>query len=124
MKPRFYSKEAVTLTTILSPILGGILFSYNLREIGKSNLSPYFIAGGLVWIIFIKVLLTPISAEPLFQLIGAGVLGCLFMHFFVWDKYLSDYPDYEKKNVWKPVLIFLGICIVFMILGIWARAKS
>ncbi len=114
MKPKFYSKEAIAGLTLLSPILGCILFSYNLRAIGKGRFSPYFIIASIIWILLIKGLLTGKIDDPLFQLLIAGISGSLLMTFFIWDKFLSSYPIYEKKKVWKPILIFLGICVALI----------
>ena len=99
---------------ILSPILGCILFSYNLREVGKGRFSPYFIIAGIVWIIITKRLLAGIINDSLSQLLFSGIAGCLLMTFFIWDKFLSIYPVYEKKTVWKPVLIFISICTALL----------
>jgi Na+/H+ antiporter NhaA len=73
MKPKFYSKEAVAVLTILSPILGTILFSYNLKEIGKGRFSPYFVIGGILWILLTKKLLAGIVADSLSQLLFSGL---------------------------------------------------
>lgn len=118
MKLKFYSKEAIAGLTLLSPILGCILFSYNLREIGKGRLSPYFVIAGLLWILLIKRLLKGTIDDPLFQLLIAGISGSLLMTFFIWDKFLSSYPVYEKKKIWKPVLVFLSICVALIVFQI------
>jgi hypothetical protein len=115
MKPKFYSKEAVSVLTILSPILGTILFSYNLKEVGKGRIGPYFIIGGVLWILLIKRLVAGIVPDSLFQLLFSGITGCLVMNFFIWDRFLGNYPDYEKKPVWKPTLLFIGICIALVL---------
>jgi len=114
MKPKFYSKEAIAGLTLLSPILGCILFSYNLREIGKGKLSPYFIVASIAWIFLIERFLIGKIDDRLFQLLIAGILGSLLMTFFIWDKFLSNYPIYEKKKVWKPVFIFISICVALI----------
>lgn len=118
MKPKFYSKEAVAVLTILSPILGGILFSYNLKEVGKGKFSPYFIVGGILWILLTRALVAGIVADPLSQLLFSGISGCLLMNFFIWDRFLGNYTNYEKKPIWKPTLIFIGICIALVALQV------
>jgi len=118
MKPKFYSKEAVAVLMILSPILGGILFSYNLREVGKGKIAPYFIIGGIIWILLTKKMIAGIVTGPLFQLLFSGILGCLVMNFFIWDRFLGNYPDYEQKPIWKPTLIFIGICTALLLLQV------
>lgn len=116
MKPKFYSKEAVAVLTILSPILGGILFSYNLKEVGKGKFSPYFIIGGILWILLTRALVAGVIADQLSQLLFSGISGCLVMNFFIWDRFLGSSFDYEKKPIWKPTLLFIGICIALVLL--------
>ena len=123
MKPKFYSKEAVAVLTILSPILGGILFSYNLKEVGKGKFSPYFIIGGVLWILLTRALVAGIVADQLSQLLFSGILGCLVMNFFIWDRFLGNYPNYEKKPSWKPTLIFTGICIALVLFQVLLTRK-
>jgi MFS family permease len=123
MKPKFYSKEAVAVLTILSPILGGILFSYNLKEIGKGKFSPYFIIGGILWILLTRALVAGIVTDPLSQLLFSGISGCLVMNFFIWDRFLGNYPDYEKKPIWKPTLIFTGICVALVLFQLLSTRK-
>ena len=118
MKPRLYSKEAIGILSLLfSPFLGCILFSYNLREIGKNKLSPYFIIGGLMWLPILRLLTNGI--DLLLQLAIVNVLGSLLLTFYFWDKYLDNFT-FEKRSFWKPTLIFLGICgglILFQVIA-------
>ena len=123
MKPKFYSKEAIAVLMILSPILGSILFSYNLKEVGKGRFSPYFIIAGILWILVTKRLLAGIINDPLSQLLFSGIAGCLLMTFFIWDKFLGNYPVYEKKAVWKPVLIFISICTALLLFQLLSVSK-
>jgi Na+/glutamate symporter len=121
MKPRFYSKEAIGLLSLLfSPFLGCILFSYNLREIGKRKLSPYFIIGGLIWLPILRLLTDGINL--LVQLAIVNILGSLLLTFYFWDKYLANY-HFEKRSFWKPTLIFLGIGGGLILLQILSTRK-
>ncbi len=121
MKPKFYSKEAIGILSLLfSPFLGCILFSYNLREIGKSKLSPYFIIGGLIWLPILRLLTNGI--DLLFQLAIVNVLGSLLLTYYFWDKYLDDYT-FEKRSFWKPTLIFLAICGGLILLQVLTTRK-
>jgi hypothetical protein len=123
MKPKFYSKEAIAVLTILSPVLGTILFSYNLKEIGKGRFSAYFVAGGILWILLTRALIAGIVPDSLTQLLFSGITGCLAMNFFIWDRFLGNYPDYEKKAVWKPTLLFISICIALLLFQLLATRK-
>lgn len=124
MKPRFYSKWGIGgLTLILSPFFGCILFSYNLREIGKGKLSPYFIIIGMFWTFIFKKLTEGILGNDLFQFLLSNLVGGLILTFYFWDKFFIDYPTYQTKPVWKPLLVFVGICGGLLLFQILATRK-
>ncbi len=119
MTPRFYSKWTIAgLTLILSPFFGCILFSYNLREIGKERLSPYFIIAGMFWTFVFKKLTTDFIGDNIFQFFLSNIVGSLVLTFFLWDKFFIDYPTYEIKPVWKPLIVFVSICGALILLQI------
>lgn len=124
MKPRFYSKLAIgVLTLFLSPFFGAILFSYNLREIGKGKLSPYFIVVGIFWTFIFKKLTEGFIENTLIQLLFSNLLGSLVLTFFLWDKFFLNYPEYETKKVWKPLFIFVGICVALILFQVLMTKK-
>src|ERR1700680_828648 len=117
MKYRFYSREAIGLWTLaLSPCLGCILFSYNLKAIGKGKLVPYFVVVGIFWTILMRRLLVPFLHVPILQLLFSNLMGSLILTLVFWDKFFVNYRDYEKRPVWKPVLVFFGICVGLILL--------
>ncbi|MEO7211548.1 hypothetical protein [Mucilaginibacter sp.] len=116
MKPKFYSKAAIGILTLLfSPFLGSILFANNLKEVGKSKLNPYFLIAGIFWLFIVKLLTNGIN--PLLQLGIANVTGSSLLTYYFWDKYLAGH-DYETKSFWKPTLIFLAACVGLILLQI------
>ena len=124
MKPRFYSKSAIgILTFFLSPFFGAILFSYNLREIGKGKLSPYFIVIGIFWSFIFKKLTEGFIANLLIQLLFSNLLGSLVLTFFLWDKFFINYETYETKKVWKPLFIFVGACVALILFQVLMTRK-
>jgi hypothetical protein len=121
MKPKFYSKEAIGILTLLfSPFLGCILFSNNLREVGKGKLTPYFIIVGIFWTFIIRQVTS--GLDLLFQIAISNILGSLLLTYYFWDKYLDGYT-YEKKSFWKPTLIFVVICVGLILFQILATRK-
>lgn len=124
MKPKFYSEEAIGgLTLLLSPFFGCILFSYNLREIGKGKLIPIFIIVGMFWTFVFKKLTTGIIDNNLFQFILSNIVGSLILTFILWDKFFLNFPTYDRKKVWKPLIVFVGICGALLLLQIIAMKK-
>jgi len=114
-KPRFYSKNAIAIwTTILSPFFGSILFSFNLKAVGKAKYAALFIIAGIFWTIGFRRLTASLIPYPLLQLLIGNLTGSLLLTFSFWNKLLGDHPEYESRPVWKPVLIFTGICVALL----------
>ncbi len=124
MKPRFYSKEAIGLSTLfLTPFFGCILFAYNLNEIGKQKVSPFFIIGGILWSVVFKKLIGEVLRDDLFQLLVSNALGASILGFYLWDKFFSIYPSYDTKKIWKPLIVFVSICLALLLFQIFAFKK-
>lgn len=116
MRPKLYSKQAIAiLTLLLSPLLGSILFSYNLKEVGRNKMIPAFILGGIVWMCVFRTLTVDFIKNPFAQLLFANTLYSLILS-LTWDTLFKDYTDYEKKSVLRPVVVFVCICFGFIFL--------
>jgi hypothetical protein len=114
-KKKFYSKNAIAISTfILSPIMGCILFAYNLKEMGKGRLAPVFILLSFIWAFAVRKLLSYITSSAFLQLYITNLLASLLLTFLIWNKFLGDDTEYESRPVWKPISIFVGICIALL----------
>lgn len=121
MPLRFYSKWAIGgLTLLLTPFFGCILFSYNLREIGKGRLSPLFIIAGMFWTFAIKKLTVGLIGDNIFQFLFSNISGSLILTYFLWDKFFINYQTYKTKLVWKPLIVFVTICGALLLFQILA----
>jgi len=119
MKPRLYSKKAIGLSTLfLSPFFGCILFAYNLTEIGKQRLNPFFILGGILWSFVFRQLVGEILKNDLFQFFISNAIGASILVFFYWDNFFSIYTSFETKKPWKPVIVFTGICVALLVIQV------
>jgi hypothetical protein len=124
-KPKFYSKNALAIwTIILSPFLGCILFSYNLKAFGKGKFAILFIIVGIFWNVGFRKLTATFIPNPLLQLLIANVTGSLILTFFFWNKLLGNDTEYDSRPVWKPVLIFAGICLLLLSINFFSGYSS
>jgi hypothetical protein len=119
--PKFYSKAAIGITTnFLSPFFGAILFAYNLREVGKAKVAPFIVLIGMFWMLLFKKLTEGFLESGLLQLLIGNVMGSAILIFPLWNQFFLHYPAFQKKNVWKPLLIFVAICIALILFQILA----
>ena len=125
MKPKFYSKATIgVLTIFLSPFFGGILFAYNLREVGKGKIAPLIILVGMFWMLLFRKLTESLFSNGLLQLFIGNILGSAILTFILWDSFFLNYPSYEIKKVWKPLLVFVSICVALILLQFFALQGS
>ena len=71
----------------------------------------------------IKKLTAGMFDQSIYSLIISNVTGSFILTYYFWDRFFVDYPEYEKKPVWKPIAIFLGICIALLLFQILASKK-
>ncbi len=120
-KPLLYSREAIGIWSILfSPFFGTILFAYNLKAIGNSGYNVLIVLAGLVWTFAVRILLAQFLPVSFTLLFIANGIGSMILTTFVWNHFIGKYTEYEKRPVWKPVLITLGICFFLLGLGLMA----
>jgi hypothetical protein len=123
MKPKFYSKQAIAILTIIcSPLFGCILFSYNLKEVGSKRVIPLIFLGLLALIGIVRRGIASISNSSILQFLVTNAVFSLLLT-LLWEAFFRDYPDYDHKKVWKPVAIFLGICVVLLAFQLLAARK-
>lgn len=123
MKPKFYSKHAIALLTLVcSPLFGCILFSYNLKEIGSKKVIPLIFLGLLALIGIVRRGIAEIINSNLMQFLLTNAVFSLFLT-LLWELFFRNYPDYERRKLWKPVAIFLGICVALLAFQLLAIKK-
>ena len=124
MKPGFYSKEVIGVSSLfLTPLFGCILFAYNLKEIGLQRLNPFFIIGGILWSVVFRKLVGQILRDNLFQLFISNAAGAAVLGLFLWDRFFGNYPSYDTKKVWKPLIVFTSICLALLLFQIFTARK-
>ena len=123
MIPKFYSKQAIAILTIVcSPLFGCILFSYNLKEVGSKKVIPLIFLGLLALIGIVRRGIAEISNSNLMQFLLTNAVFSLFLT-LLWEVFFRNYPDYERRKLWKPVSIFLSICVALLAFQLLAIKK-
>ena len=123
MIPKFYSKQAIAILTIVcSPLFGCILFSYNLKEVGSKKVIPLIFLGLLALIGIVRRGIAEISNSNLMQFLLTNAVFSLFLT-LLWEVFFRNYPDYERRKLWKPVSIFLSICVALLAFQLLATKK-
>lgn len=118
---QIYSERVIMVFSgLFSTIFGAVLLMQNLFEIGKSRLA-YYILGGSILYTILTIFLVNIPEEPksahaiVLNIIGGFILVHLFH-----KRNFMDESIYEKKKIWKPLIISIIILIPFSLAMIYA----
>ena len=119
--PKIYSKRAILgFSIFFSSIFGGVLLVKNLRSIGKKKEANIVLLLSIIYTVVI-IYIVNIPDEPktsltyLCNMAGALVLTELF-----YKKHFLVDGDYEKKKIWKPLIISILITIPFILALVYA----
>ncbi|HNR19350.1 MAG TPA: hypothetical protein PKN75_12040 [Bacteroidia bacterium] len=120
-KPKIYSKMAIMgFSVFMSPIFGGVLLMQNLKYIGNKK-AAYLILVVSVLLLLATIIIVGNSEKKtssltwLCNLIGGAILSEYFF-----KKYFSNGDEYEKKKIWKPLIISILIAIPLVLATIYS----
>jgi hypothetical protein len=119
--PKIYSSRAIWgFSIIFSSIFGGVLLMQNLKDTGRKKegnlILLYSIIFTILTIYIVNLPEKPISNGAfLCNMVGGGILSYYFQ-----KKYFPNEESYEKKTIWKPLIISIVITIPF----VWALIYS
>ncbi|MDQ6904328.1 MAG: hypothetical protein M3139_15125 [Bacteroidota bacterium] len=122
IKPNIYSKRAIYLFAFLfSALVGGLLLMQNLKDIGKKKEAKIILLISIV-LTAATVVITVLFPGRFTSLVCNIGGGAILSEYF-YKKYFPDDTDYEKKKIWKPLLIALSICIMLIFVMVWAQSQ-
>ncbi len=108
----WYSPTAILgFSIFLEPLFGAILLSQNLKKADKKKQATIVIIIGIVFLLGRMALVYTQRMTQVNSLIISIGAGLVFIEFF-WKKHLGYKVKYNRKPIWKPLLIFLGVIIL------------
>lgn len=121
-KPMIYSKRAIWgFSFFFKPLFGGILLMQNLKDITKKK------EANLVLIVSVLMTALAVAFIMVFDITNKYISFALngacaaFLTEFFYKKYFPDEVDYEKKKIWKPLIIGILICVAIVFLAFFAQ---
>ena len=119
-RPLFHGKVAIfVFTTLLSAFFGSLLYSQNLKEIGRRKDIPPTIIFGLIWNFLSSKLLTELSVtNTMIRLFIPNLLAGLLLITVFWNYHFKGVEDYKTRTIWIPLIIFILVYGLFIILNI------
>ncbi len=114
-RPRIYSKQAIIgFSVFFSTLFGGVLLFLNLREAKKSRES-YIVLAVSVLVTIVTIVIGNLQENPrsTYAYFCGFVGGCL-LAFYFFPKYFPDETQYDKKPIWKPLIIGIVLTAIFV----------
>jgi hypothetical protein len=124
MPLRFISKTKIGLSTLLlSPLLGTILFSYNLNAVGKRPWSWLVMLVGIIWTFAVPKMILPLTGNILLASFVSNAFASAILVTLVWNRMLGEHKIYEDRPGWKPIIVFTTICVALLLIQ-WLAARK
>ena len=120
IKPMIYSKRVIYVFSIFfSSIFGGILLMQNLKDIGKKKEANVVLLVSILLTVSTIIIANIIKGRSIALICNIGGAAVLSEYFY--KKYFPDEIDYEKKKIWKPLIIGIVVSVIFILFIFWAQ---
>jgi len=114
--PHLYSKRAIQgFTLFFSTIFGVLLLMENLKEMNKPVARNQVLVFGIVYTTISAILLNYL-AKMFFVTLLFNMIGYAILSEFFWNKNLGNKLAYQKKEIWKPLIISFTIMLLLLLL--------
>lgn len=112
-EPILYSRKAIDwFSIIMAPLFGCVMLAMNIRSLDRSEGIIPVLSFGIsyfLFVILINELVTPMIPVHLWN--GIGVV---FLHYRFWKRYIGDDQRFQKRSIWKPLVVAILISAFFI----------
>jgi len=117
IKPMIYSKRVIWGFSILfSPLFGGVLLMQNLKDIDKKKEANLVLILSILMTAITIIIVTVFEIKSRSVSFLCNIAGAAILTEYFYNKYFPDEAEYEKKKIWKPLIIGIIIVVVFVLL--------
>jgi hypothetical protein len=119
--PKIYSKVAIRgFSIFFTTIFGGVLLMQNLRDIGKKKEANIILLASLLFTA-VTIFIVNIQTKPNTSITFlCNIIGSYILSEYFYKKYFPNDSLYEKKKIWKPLIISILITIPFVVAVIYS----
>jgi len=105
-KPSFYNKTSIFIFSILLTGVGGsLIMGYNLRKVGKTKVVLPLVLIVLVVNGLLRQVVKGFLTGSLYEYLIPNIFLGLVLAFPIWNNYLWEFPEYESKKPWIPLIV-------------------
>lgn len=116
---KFYSKQAIIgFTLLFSTIFGAVLLMQNLKDIEKKREANILLSLSILYTVLSSFIVNIPDRPNFFLTYLCNFIGAMILTEFVYKKNFPDEEAFEKKKIWKPLMISFLIIIPFVIIQV------
>ncbi len=125
IKPKIYSKQAIWgFSVFFTPLFGGILLMQNLKEIEKRKEANLVLILSLLMTIATITIVAIFNIQSRFTSFFLNFAGAAVLTEYFYKKYFPNEAEYERKKIWKPLIIGAVIIVLFILLLVLAQDQE
>lgn len=119
--PKIYSKKAIWgFSLFFSAIFGAVLLMQNLKDIGKKKEANIILLLSIIYTA-VTIYIVNIPDKPNTPLTYiCNIVGAVILTEYFYKKSFPSDPTFEKKKIWKPLIISILISIPFLLAMIYS----
>lgn len=115
-KIKIYSKKVVwAFSVFFTSIFGGILLMQNLKEAGNKKAAYLILFYSVIFTVVTAVIVDSLKVNSSMLPIMGNMIGGAILSEYFFQKYFPNHESYEKKKIWKPLIISLLISAVLLL---------
>lgn len=113
---KIYSKKTIWgFSIFFSAIFGGVLLMQNLKDVGRKKEGNIILILSIIYTA-ITIYIVNIPEPPKSSLTYlCNMVGGLILTEYFYKKYFPSTKEYEKKKIWKPLIISILITSLFVL---------
>lgn len=120
-EPLLYSPRSIYgFSVFFSPVFGAVLLYSNLKALDKPKEARITLLFGVVYTVFVVVLLNNFLPQSTGATVALNVAGALMLKEFFWNRDVGKELHFQKKSIIKPLIISFIIIIPFILAIIYA----
>ena len=122
IKPVIYSKRAIWgFSVFFTPLFGGILLMQNLKDIDNKREANLVLGVSILLTALTVGIITFLNTNNRLINFLCNMAGAAILTEYFYKKYFPDEAEYQKKKIWKPLIIGIIICTIFIFLAFTAQ---
>jgi hypothetical protein len=118
---KLFTKTTILIFSIVgTTFFGALLFSDNLKQVGKSKLIASTIIFSIIWSVAFNKLIANIPV-PFLSIVVTNLIGGLILIGPIWNHHIGKEVEYKTRSAWGPILSFIVLTGAILGMFYWVQ---